>query len=223
MRLTLLIVVILAWLFCIVAGEVVPSSLSNISIANHTTPETVSTAVNSSNEKTVHVAFDDPSSEDEYSEDDDNPEEIWQHASCKGARLLLGTTLNLDQAILHCRPLTSPWQGPLYNELATWGYAEDTEHDNKPGECDFANKYRLKTVFDALGIDTRSHVDGGPNHCLYVKHANGPAVERKPDGTLPSEGRQIYRVNGKIYRVSYDRRLLIYAALQSTNNFFPSP
>ncbi|EUC42083.1 hypothetical protein COCMIDRAFT_104432 [Bipolaris oryzae ATCC 44560] len=178
-----LVVIIFLYLVCLTASEINQSGLTDKSRAKPSNPATGSDA------ETVYVAATD--------------KVLWDQATCKGAKLLFGTTLNPDQAVLHCTPLTTPWHGTLVNELTTWGYNDISDDENRKGACDFKTKYSgLTRAFGALGISMRDYKDGGPNRCFMVVHYNGPAVEKNPDGSLPQKSTQQYTVNGRRYRVT---------------------
>lgn len=97
--------------------------------------------------------------------------------------------------------LQSPWDGDLKAELRMWGWLDSDEgHKNADYFCNFEEE--MSNMFQGLSIDGRSAEMGGPNHCFYLEHKNGPTVRKNIDGSLPAEVDQKYDVNGKEYRVS---------------------
>jgi hypothetical protein len=132
---------------------------------------------------------------------------VYHKATCKGQKLLAATTSPRNAAAAYVNPIDSPWTNPIQQDLATWGYKIETD-DGTPGwrashpdECEFEHSHKLKTMFDDLGIDTRSTYQNGPNRCYFVNHKDGPAVQRDQRGSLPPVNQQWYNVNGKQYRV----------------------
>ncbi|KAJ4341960.1 Mitochondrial import inner membrane translocase subunit tim8 [Ascochyta clinopodiicola] len=89
----------------------------------------------------------------------------------------------------------------LVSELKTWGWHDTNEnHKNVDYFCNFEEN--MSSMFKGLGIDGRSAEMGGPNHCFYLEHKNGPAVRKNHDETLPEEADQKYDVEGKEYRIT---------------------
>ncbi|KAH7552921.1 hypothetical protein BM1_07894 [Bipolaris maydis] len=183
MELISLTFVVFVHLVCLVSGEITQSGLTDKSRTKHSNP-----AIGSDTE-TVHVAA--------------TNDALWDQATCKGTKLFFGTTLNPDQAALHCRPLTTPWHGTLVNELTTWGYKDISDDEDRKGACDFETKFGgLTRAFSALGISMQDYTDGGPNRCFTIVHYEGPAVEKNPDGSFPRRADQHYTVNGRRYRIT---------------------
>lgn len=101
----------------------------------------------------------------------------------------------------------SPYDGDMKELFRHWGYKEPSEEKqliNIDKDCDFEGSHKLKRAFDDLGIGTKSKLQGGPNVCLQIDHADGPAVLRDEDGELPAMQDQKYidTTCGKEYRVS---------------------
>jgi hypothetical protein len=124
----------------------------------------------------------------------------WNKAWCKGEKLVQGMIRDEAQAAPFVTPVTSKWDGNLVSEFKTWGYSEDSA--SKEHLCDFAVQHHLQDAFKDLGMDTRSSVDGGPNQCFHIEHANGPAVIRDPSNEMSEPGKQYYRVGARKLRVS---------------------
>ncbi|EMD67412.1 hypothetical protein COCSADRAFT_83739 [Bipolaris sorokiniana ND90Pr] len=183
MKLKSLAIAVSAHLIFLTAGEILQSGLTDTPRTKHSNPAI------GSDTKTIHARA-------IYSE-------LWYQATCKGTKLLFGTTLNPDQAVLHCRPLTTPWHGTLVNELTTWGYS-DMSGDNKyKGSCHFRTKHSALTrAFSELGISMDDTDHGGPNRCFTIIHYDSPIAERNPDGSLPQRSQQHYTVNGRRYRAT---------------------
>jgi len=59
----------------------------------------------------------------------------------------------------------------------------------------------MADTFEELGVDPRSALGGGPNHCYYVEHNDGPLVHRNENGELPNHDEQYYNVDSKKPRV----------------------
>ncbi|USP73066.1 uncharacterized protein yc1106_00340 [Curvularia clavata] len=182
MKLPLTMIAIFTRLFCFVAGEIGQFEFINSSQQDYWALDT------GFDEKDVHVTA--------------NDNDVWHRAACKGVKLLLGTTLNPSEAALHCTPLTTPWQGSLFNELIMWGYNDVSYEADRMDNCDFKHTYHLERAFKDLGISPYDSHVGGPNQCFTVNHFNGPAVEKYPDGSFPSLPNQYYNVNGRRYRVT---------------------
>ncbi|KAJ4382935.1 Mitochondrial import inner membrane translocase subunit tim8 [Didymella sp. IMI 355093] len=138
----------------------------------------------------------DPKWEDPY-------EKLWNDALCRGERLLHVMTLGeLDAAWALGWPyLHSLWDGDLKNELKTWGWLDtDDNHKNSDYFCNFEEE--MGNMFKGLNIDGRSAEMGGPNHCFYIEHKNGPTVKKNSDSSLSAEVDQKYDVQSKGYRVT---------------------
>lgn len=187
----------IAGLLCLAVGDIVYSNFTNVSLSNSSSLQIGST------EQTVHVTT--------------NDGDLWHRATCRGNRLLLGTTLNPDQAALHVTPLTTPWHGTLVNEMATWGYSDDSDNPRRIDDCDFTISGDLQRVFEGLRLDPRNSRQGGPNHCFTIVHYSGPAVERNRDGSMPPLSEQHYVVNGRRYRVSWNTTSRISFAYKKTS------
>jgi len=148
---------------------------------------------------------------DKWPSDDDGPEPtaeeqeaIWCKAKGRGIKLTKAMMMNeQDAAALFEWPYTqSPWDGDLREELKKWGYKDDFEKDpeiNK--QCDFDKTHEMADAFRDLGVDSRSALEGGPNHCFYVEHMDGPTVLRDEDGELPFHEDQYYPVDNKKLQV----------------------
>lgn len=99
----------------------------------------------------------------------------------------------------------APGPTPIQQELETWGYKIETDNGTAEwraiheDECEFEHSHKLKSMFDDLGIDTRSTYQNGPNRCYFVNHKDGPAVRRNNQGDLPPVNQQRYNANGKYY------------------------
>ncbi|KAH6639023.1 hypothetical protein C7974DRAFT_410019 [Boeremia exigua] len=149
---------------------------------------------------------------DKWPSDDDGPEPtaeeqeaIWCKARGRGIKLTKAMMMNeQDAAALLEWPYTqSPWDGDLREELKKWGYKDDFEKDpeiNK--QCDFDKTHEMADAFRDLGVDSRSALEGGPNHCFYVEHMDGPTVLRDEDGELPFHEDQYYPVDNKKLQVT---------------------
>ncbi|KAF1932409.1 uncharacterized protein M421DRAFT_403266 [Didymella exigua CBS 183.55] len=138
----------------------------------------------------------DPEWEDPY-------DKIWNDALCRGERLLHAMTLGeLDAAWTLGWPyLQSPWDGDLKNELRTWGWLDtDENHKNADYFCNFEEE--MGNMFKGLKVNGKSAEMGGPNHCFYIEHKNGPTVKTNSDGSLPAEAEQKYDADNKEYRVT---------------------
>lgn len=139
----------------------------------------------------------DPAWEDPY-------DKMWNDALCRGERLLHAMTPGeLDAAWALGWPyLQSPWDGDLKHELETWGWLDsDENHRNADYFCNFGEE--MGGLFRGLNVDGRSAEIGGPNHCFYLEHRNGPTVKKNGDGSLPAEEDQKYDAESKEYRVGY--------------------
>ncbi|KNG43910.1 hypothetical protein TW65_09267 [Stemphylium lycopersici] len=139
---------------------------------------------------------------------DDDPAAIYRKADCKGQKLL-GACLNArTQAGVYIQPVDSLWTVPITQSLTTWGYRMETDNGNAQwrasheDECELATNHNLRRMCTALGIDTRSTYQGGPNRCYFVTHANSAAVIRDAQGRLPPVSQQWYNVAGNNYRIT---------------------
>jgi hypothetical protein len=127
---------------------------------------------------------------------------LWQSYICRGQKLQLLDTLDPQNAQQFGTPLNSPWTGTLVNELALWGYDDNSNVQDIKDQCDFSMRPIFESTLKAMGISAKSESDGGPNKCFYYVHKNGPAIERQPNGQLPPVAFQYYTVNGRRYRVT---------------------
>ena len=141
-----------------------------------------------------------PSKEPRWEASDENK---WNDSLCRGDALLHAMTLSeLDAAkVLGWTQLQSSFDGDMRAELKTWGWDDNPEnHFDADHFCNF--KEDMDTLFKGLQVDGRSVQLGGPNHCYYLEHNDGPTVKKKPDGSLPEVVDQKYDAEGKEYRVS---------------------
>ncbi|KZM28694.1 Mitochondrial import inner membrane translocase subunit tim8 [Ascochyta rabiei] len=152
-------------------------------------------------------------SSDPDDEEDEHPltltpeqqEAIWCKARSRGVKMIKAMMMNDGEAqtMLGWPYIQSPWDGDLKPELEKWGYLDDDEkHEEVDDQCDFDKTHEMADAFKDLNVDPRSAGSGGPNHCFYVEHMNGPAVTRDEDGELPFEEDQHYLVDGKDYQVT---------------------
>lgn len=117
---------------------------------------------------------------------------------------MLAMTQPPERAILHLNPINSPWTGPLVNEMAAWGYNDETVFPNGDNSCDF-EELDLQKVCASLGISTKTRANGGPHMCYKIVHRDGPAViTQPPENKMPDVSRQVYRVGESLYRVRKD-------------------
>ena len=150
----------------------------------------------------------------------DTPAE-WEKAWCKGAKLALATIKNEDQAAAYIMPVRSPWDGDLREDFRTWGYREIPDYQSQM--CDFGpEQHNLERAFAELRIGTTSSVDGGPNHCFYVEHKYGSAVQRPPNGLWPEPAQQYYMVGNKRYRVSCSKSCSQLSVLTRSRKLKPT-
>jgi hypothetical protein len=125
---------------------------------------------------------------------------VWTKAVCKGQKLFQAMTVDEDAAARFITPMPSPFDGNMVKEFREWGY-KDSDPGEKDDECDFDEDHKLKNAFRALGIDTRSSGDHGPNECFQVDHRDADIVHLDKDGKVPEI--QMYTgPDGKEYRVS---------------------
>ncbi|KAF3046022.1 hypothetical protein E8E12_010385 [Didymella heteroderae] len=169
----------------------------------------------SSDASTVVVAAD-PSDDEwglEHDDDDDEKEEltpeqkvqVWCKAKSRGSQLTRAMMMNDQEAaaLLQWPYTQSPWDGELKPELKKWGYKETNNEDRDiDAACDFDKTHEVGDAFKALNVDARPAGQGGPNHCFYVEHMNGPTVIPDEDGEMPFEEDQYYEADGKKYRVT---------------------
>ncbi|KAJ4373529.1 Mitochondrial import inner membrane translocase subunit tim8 [Didymella sp. IMI 355093] len=164
-----------------------------------------------SNASTVIIAADQPDIEWGFGDDEDNgftpeqKEQVWCKVKSRGIQLTKAMMMNdRDAASLLQWPYTeSPWGGDLKSELRKWGYKEtNNEDDQIDAACDFDNTHEVGDAFKEIKVDPRPAGQGGPNHCFYVEHMNGPTVIPDEDGEIPFEEDQYYYADGKKYRVT---------------------
>lgn len=113
---------------------------------------------------------------------------VWVKAICKGQKIFQALITDADKARRFITPVISLWYGPLLNEFRAWGY-NDISHE-KNHACRF-HPY-LGSAFAALGIDTKSAGEGGPNRCFAIEHRNGPTVIKDSFGRVPPPWQQFY-------------------------------
>ena len=139
---------------------------------------------------------------------DDDEAAIYRKADCKGQKLLGACMTARSQAGVYIQPVDSLWTVPITQWLTAWGYKMETDNGNAQwrasheDECELAINHNLRRMCTALGIDTRSTYQGGPNRCYFATHANSAAVIRDAQGRLPPVNQQWYKVAGNNYRVS---------------------
>lgn len=138
----------------------------------------------------------------------------WCKAKSRGSQLTKAMMLNDQEAatLLQWPYTQSTWDGDLKPELKKWGYKEVNNEMNKQemdvdGQCDFDRTHEIGDAFKAINVDPRPAGKGGPNHCFYVEHMNGPTILPDEDGNIPKyEEDQYYEADGKRYRVCSWRR-----------------
>lgn len=146
-----------------------------------------------------------------------NPATVYGRAWCKGSRLMLSMTLPAVTAQNHISPIYSPWTGALYNEMAAWGYNDETVYPGGDNSCDLEH-LGLKRVCEHLRISTKTRANGGPNKCYKIVHKDGPAVIRlPPNNRLPEPQSQYYKNGARLYRVSSSR--LLHPFLKISDNY----
>jgi hypothetical protein len=127
---------------------------------------------------------------------------VLHKAYCRGDALSRAMTLGEEEsmAMLQWPYIQSPWDGDMKPELRKWGYLDDDSvHANHDGSCDFGKTHIMQRAFDALGVDSRSAGNGGPNHSFRLQHSHGPTVILDEKGKMPSLSRQRYTADGKTY------------------------
>lgn len=140
---------------------------------------------------------------DDNDEDDEEDDSVWEYAKCRGLKLLMAMMLDPISAVHLVTPIHSPWDGTLEHELKTWGYTDASTHEYYDHLCDFDRTgYQMMEPFEALGINVKSSLVGGPNHCFVLQHRQDLAAVRPPDNPLPRLEDQRYEVEGKQYRVT---------------------
>jgi hypothetical protein len=132
----------------------------------------------------------------------------WCKAKSRGSQLTKAMMMNEHEAatLLQWPYTQSTWDGDLKPELKKWGYKEinsemNTRDLDVDGQCDFDKIHELGDAFKAINVDPRPAGKGGPNHCFYVEHMNGPTVIPDEDGKIPYEDKQYYEADGRKYRV----------------------
>ena len=146
----------------------------------------------------------DPDSEPEDGLTPEQEEAIWCKAKSRGVKLTKAMMMNDQEAatMLNWPYIQSTWDGDLKTELTKWGYNDNEElHKENDDQCDFDKTHEMKDAFKDLNVDTRSAGQGGPNHCFYIEHQNGPTVVRDKDGELPFAEDQYYVADNKKYQV----------------------
>ena len=122
--------------------------------------------------------------------------ETWQKYTCRGQRLWQAMVNNKDKAGNFLTPIDTPFDSTLEDELKHWGYIE--RNDDADDQCMF-DKY-LRKPLEALNIDPKGSVRGGPNECFYFQHYD--PSKKDEEGFLVPEYKQTYQVAGKTYKVS---------------------
>lgn len=148
--------------------------------------------------------------EDEKELTSEEKEQIWCKAKSRGVQLTKAMMMNDQEAatLLQWPYAQSPWDGDLKYELTKWGYKETGSEDKQTdAACDFDKTHEMGDAFKGINVDPRPAGQGGPNHCFYIEHMNGPTVFRDEDGELPFEEDQYYPVEGKKLRVCGHCRL----------------
>lgn len=135
---------------------------------------------------------------------------VWCKAKSRGSQLTKAMMMNDQEAATMLQwPYTqSTWDGDLRPELKKWGYKEinsemNTQDMDIDGQCDFDKTHELGDAFRAINVDSRSAGKGGPNHCFYVEHMNGPTVIPDEDGEIPEVEDQYYMAEGNKYQVCH--------------------
>lgn len=160
----------------------------------------------------------DDEEEDEHTLTPEQEEAIWCKAKSRGVKLIKAMMMDDAEAqtLLSWPYLESPWDGDLKSELRKWGYNDDDEKNKEnDDQCDFDKTHEMSEAFSALKVDPRSAGQGGPNHCFYIEHMNGPTVIRDEDGDLPFEEDQHYKVDGKDYQVGCSFCVLAVCLVQT--------
>ena len=142
--------------------------------------------------------------EDERFFTEEEQEAIRGKAVCRGKKLLYAMILDENQArsMLQWPHVQSDWDGDMKEELKAWGYIEDDGDSSLDAQCDFSEYHNITAASTDFKIDTRSAGMGRPNRCYYVAHRDGPAIFRRPDGSLSDIVDQYYEADGKKYRVN---------------------
>src|SRR5690242_8652788 len=122
--------------------------------------------------------------------------EAWQKYACRGQKLWQAMTNNKDKAVDYLTPIDTLFDGTLEEELERWGYIE--RNDDADDLCMF-DTY-LRQPLEALDINSKGSVVGGPNECFFFQHYD-PNMQDE-DGFLVPSYNQKYEVDGKTYRVS---------------------
>lgn len=82
-------------------------------------------------------------------------------------------------------------------ELHKWGYNEAYASSMN---CDLKGYWAIETACNALGLDTRPKMMGGPNICYNFQHWD--PNKKDGNGNAVPKARQTYTADGKEYRVS---------------------
>lgn len=137
-------------------------------------------------------------------------EDPWTLSVARGTKLLTGMKgSDTEAATLYNLPSTaeSPFDGDLVETLRTWGYNDNTPtmQSTIDKECNMASPsgHLLSKTLHDFGLQTQSHLKGGPNQCFWITHHSGPAVIIDPDeGEMPPKKEQYYKIPGceKAYR-----------------------
>jgi hypothetical protein len=118
----------------------------------------------------------------------------WEDYVCRGEELLEACISNKDKAVQFLTPIDSPFDTTFDADLKRWGYNE------RDADADCMFDTYLKTPFEAMGIDPRGDVEGGPNQCFRFQHWDPDA--RDEEGYQLAVVKQTYELNGIEYRVN---------------------
>jgi hypothetical protein len=113
-----------------------------------------------------------------------------------GVRVDVRVPLPYDTSYPH------PLDGDMVAELRSWGYKDIG--DELSELCHF-QQHGINQALAALGIDSRSLKEGGPNKCFHITHEDGPTVLPGPNGHSPTNpaSQQYIGPDGVQYRVSH--------------------
>lgn len=117
----------------------------------------------------------------------------WEDHVCRGEELLKACVSNKDKAVQFLIPIDSPFDSKFDTDLKNWGYNER----DADAECMFDTQ--LKVPFEAMRIDPRGDVEGGPNQCFRFQHWDPDA--RDEEGYQMPATKQTYKLNGIGYKV----------------------
>lgn len=140
--------------------------------------------------------------------------EAWQKYECRGQRLWQAMTTNKDEAVEHLTPIDSPFDSTLEEELKRWGYIE--RNSDADDQCMF-DTY-LRQPLEAMGIDPKGGVRGGPNECFYFQHYDPNMKDNS--GFLVPGYQQKYTVDGRTYRVC---NMMLCSFTSDLNRRLPGP